>query len=67
VLSQADHTITAAHRVFAMPELAEMIFMELSFSDVLVNVQRVCREWKGVIGWSLPVQQALFMRPISSD
>ncbi|KAK5715312.1 hypothetical protein LTR17_016828 [Elasticomyces elasticus] len=55
----------AALKVFGTVELAEMIFLGLSMRDVLTSTQRVCREWKGIIDGSIPIQQALFQKPIN--
>ncbi|KAK5693458.1 hypothetical protein LTR97_010027 [Elasticomyces elasticus] len=57
----------AALKVFGTNELAEMIFLGLPIRDVLTSTQRICREWKAVIEGSLPIQQALFRKPISDE
>ncbi|KAK5675768.1 hypothetical protein LTS10_011495 [Elasticomyces elasticus] len=56
----------AVGNVFATVELAEMIFLGLSMRDVLCGVQGTCREWSAVVDGSLPIQQALFRKPITS-
>jgi hypothetical protein len=56
-----------ATRVFAVTELAEAIFLELPVRQILVNVQRVCRQWKAVVDGSTPLQQALFFKPTTTE
>lgn len=58
---------SACERLFGVFELAEAIFLELSPQQLLVNVQRVNRAWQEVVNNSMPLQQALFFRPITSD
>jgi len=49
-LTQPDGgTRCVAQKMFSLPEMAEMVFMELSFHDVLCNFQRVCKEWRGIV------------------
>ncbi|KAK5675767.1 hypothetical protein LTS10_011494 [Elasticomyces elasticus] len=57
----------ATLKVFGTVELAEMIFLRLSMRDVLTCTQRVCREWKGIVEGSKPIQEALFQKPISNE
>ncbi|PWY82082.1 hypothetical protein BO70DRAFT_396374 [Aspergillus heteromorphus CBS 117.55] len=45
------------------PELLEMILENVPPSDLLVNCQRVCKNWRHMIQASLPLRQALFMEP----
>ncbi|KAK3629326.1 hypothetical protein LTR56_018101 [Elasticomyces elasticus] len=56
----------AMSELFGIAELLEMVFLGLSMRDVLCNVQRTCRTWKAVVDSSLPIQQALFLKPITS-
>ena len=57
--------MSAGEKVFSITELAEAIFLELSITDLLCRVQKTCRRWKAVIDDSTPLQQALFLKPIS--
>jgi hypothetical protein len=52
--------------VFGIPELADAVFLELSFHDVLVNVQRTCRAWFATVQSSTALQQAMFFKPIEN-
>ncbi|KAK5124044.1 hypothetical protein LTR85_002241 [Meristemomyces frigidus] len=63
----AGDSISACHKVFNISELAETIFLELSMHDALVNIQRTCRSWRDNVEASLPIQQALFFKPISTS
>lgn len=47
-----------------MPEILELILLQLPLQDLLVTAQRVCCAWKAVIDSSSPIQQALFFRPL---
>lgn len=55
---------TACEDVFAVPEMAEMILLQLPMRDILVNVQRTSRAWQRLVNNSLAIQQAIFMRPV---
>ncbi|KAI5358887.1 hypothetical protein Slin14017_G111700 [Septoria linicola] len=57
----------ACERLFGVFELAEAVFLELPPQQVLINVQRVNRAWQEVVNTSMPLQQALFFRPITSE
>lgn len=57
--------MSACDTVFHITELAEAIFLELSISTLLCNVQRTCRHWKAVVDESTRLQQALFFKSIS--
>ncbi|KAK4952002.1 hypothetical protein LTR10_009922 [Elasticomyces elasticus] len=63
---QDSQPTPAVGNVFATVELAELIFLDLSMRDVLCGVKGTCREWKAVVDSSLPIQQALFLRPITN-
>ncbi len=56
--------MTACHDTFGTPELAEIVFLELSMRDILCGVQQVCQQWRAIVGNSLHLQQALFLRPV---
>ena len=56
--------IVAGKTVAGVPELVEMILLQLPVKDVLL-AQRVDRTWQGVITGSPKLQQALFFRPCS--
>ncbi|KAK5715313.1 hypothetical protein LTR17_016829 [Elasticomyces elasticus] len=68
--SSADDRDTAQQpamsELFGIAELLEMLFLGLSMRDVLCNVQRTCRTWKAVVDNSSPIQQALFLKPVTS-
>lgn len=54
---------TAAERVLELPELLERILLLVPMRDLLFS-QRVSKFWQALIGNSLPLQQALFFKPI---
>lgn len=51
--------------VFDTIELAEKILGELCMRDLLISVQRTCKQWKDAIDGSTRLQEALFFRPIN--
>ncbi|KAK4949412.1 hypothetical protein LTR10_012030 [Elasticomyces elasticus] len=55
----------AAHQVFHITELLEIILLDLPMQDLL-HAQRVCSTWKGVIDGSQAIQRALFFIPGST-
>jgi len=57
MLSAQDHALS-------MPEVLEIILLELSLKDLLLNAQRVSRLFHDVIASSQSIQQALYFRPI---
>lgn len=57
---------SARERALALPELLEAIIIQLPLQDILVNAQRINREWH-VIVISQVVQQMLFFEPLSSS
>jgi hypothetical protein len=57
----------ACHNVFAIPELAEAILLELPMRDLLCCAQQVCRRWKAMVETSSALQQSLFLKPITSE
>ncbi|KAF2212830.1 hypothetical protein CERZMDRAFT_97330 [Cercospora zeae-maydis SCOH1-5] len=62
--NETQHNKPAFDNLFGVLELAEAVFLELPPQQILVNVQRVCRRWQDIVTASLPIQQALFFRPI---
>ena len=58
-------SLTACERLLATPELFEMILLELPMQTLLVNVQRICKEWSAFLESSLKLQQAMFFKPIT--
>lgn len=54
--------IATTNAVFDTAELLEMIFIQLSMKDLLLNT-RVCKQWKTAITTSLKLQRRLFMAP----
>ncbi|CZT18393.1 uncharacterized protein RCC_04237 [Ramularia collo-cygni] len=55
----------AVRAVFDTMELAEMILGEICMRDLLISVQRTCKQWKSIIDASYRLQEALFFRPIN--
>lgn len=43
-----EHIITASAAVFAIPELAELIFNHLTLTN-LFGIRRTCRDWNDLI------------------
>ncbi|KJX97023.1 hypothetical protein TI39_contig587g00005 [Zymoseptoria brevis] len=50
--------------VFAFTHLAVKILLHMRIKDLLVNAQRVSKQWKAIIVNSLRLQQALFFKPL---
>lgn len=48
----------------AIPELFETILLGLPTCDLLINAQRVCKDWRTGIKFSKRLQQALFFEPL---
>jgi hypothetical protein len=59
--------MTSAQHVFQVPELFELIFMELPMRTLLTSAQLVCKSWNQRITSSRRIQQALFLEPCLSD
>ncbi|PVH83800.1 hypothetical protein DL98DRAFT_512951 [Cadophora sp. DSE1049] len=57
---------SARDQVLSLPELNAAIIIQLPINDILINAQRVNRNWKAAVD-SLPVQRALFLEPLPSD
>jgi hypothetical protein len=57
----------AMRAVFDTMELAEMILGELCMRDLLINVQRTCKNWRLIIEESYKLQVALFFRPANKS
>ncbi|KAI6913429.1 hypothetical protein KC318_g9988 [Hortaea werneckii] len=55
-----------ATKVFAIPELAEMILLNLPMKDLLL-AQLICKDIKNLIDSSTPIQRALFFLPGEAD
>lgn len=53
------------HKVFLVPELLEMILLEVDTRTLLVSAQRVCHLWHEVIYNSSNLQAALFFKPVA--
>ncbi|KAJ5652691.1 hypothetical protein N7507_010117 [Penicillium longicatenatum] len=47
-----------------IPEILEMILLQIDMRTLLISCQRVCREWRNMITKSLPIQKVLFFTPI---
>ena len=56
--------IKAAHGIFYLPEVLEMILLGTNLRTLLSSAQRVCRTWHSVILYSPRLQEALFFRPL---
>ncbi|KAK5709529.1 hypothetical protein LTR17_019683 [Elasticomyces elasticus] len=52
----------AANRVLMLPELLEIILLDLPTRDLLF-AQKVCRTWKQVIDTTKSIQKALYLMP----
>jgi hypothetical protein len=55
---------TACGRVFAIPELADHILLQMHPVHILCSAMRVCRQWQFAINKSPRVQELLFMKGI---
>jgi hypothetical protein len=55
--------LSAQDRALSMPEVLEIILLQLPLHDLLVNAQRVSRLFHDIIISSRSLQQALFFRP----
>lgn len=53
---------TATTRAFQVPELLELITLELPMGDILI-IQRVCQDWRDAIKDSKVVQRKWFLEP----
>jgi hypothetical protein len=59
--------ISAKDKVWSIPEVVEAIFFELLPRDLLVNAQRVSRDWNNTIKSSPVLQKRLFFQPGPKD
>lgn len=59
--------VSAGKKVLMLPELFEAILLQLSFQDILINAQRVCRVWSEAIRASPRLQQALFFETVPRE
>lgn len=59
--------MTSTQHVFQVPELFELIFMELPMRTILTSAQLVCRSWNQQITSSRRIQQALFLESCPPD
>jgi hypothetical protein len=69
ITANGDHKTQACQsasveNVFGFPHLAEKILLHMRIKDLLVNAQRVSKQWKAVIDSSTRLQQALFFKPL---
>ncbi|KAK8094665.1 hypothetical protein PG997_001350 [Apiospora hydei] len=55
---QAQHMV-----LLGIPELLEAILLNLDQRDLLVNAQRICRQWHQCIAETPSIQQHLFLLP----
>ncbi|XXG97192.1 hypothetical protein Hte_003487 [Hypoxylon texense] len=54
-------------RVLSIPELLEAILLHLDMTTLLVSATRINKAWQAVINTSVLIQQALYLRPISTE
>ena len=52
-----------ANEVFCITELLEHVLLQVNDLRTLLLAQRVCREWRNVIGTSDQLQKKLFLKP----
>lgn len=52
--------------MFNVPELLEAILLGLPIKDILVNSQRVCKQWHATIQSSPQLQKAPFFQPLDT-
>lgn len=62
VISQTENASMAAQKI-CIPELLEMILLQLDMRTLLVSAQRVCRAWHILIKDSSSLQTLLFFKP----
>ncbi|KAI9927502.1 hypothetical protein ASPWEDRAFT_175982 [Aspergillus wentii DTO 134E9] len=53
--------------ILAIPELIELILLNLDTRTLLTSAQRVCHQWHKIIANSKPLQQALFFEPTEEE
>lgn len=54
---------SVALQALMVPELLEIILLELPLTDLLANMPRVCKHCKAIIDGSIKIQRALFFKP----
>ena len=59
--------MTAAEKVFDIPELCEAILLQLPPQDLLVSAQRVSKFWRDSITSSTAIQRKRFFKQIPSS
>ncbi|KAL4799215.1 hypothetical protein BDV19DRAFT_385466 [Aspergillus venezuelensis] len=57
---------TATERALCIPEILELILLQMEMADLLVAAQRVNSHWLAIIRNSPRLQQALFFDPVSA-
>ncbi|GAT30251.1 hypothetical protein RIB2604_03302280 [Aspergillus luchuensis] len=65
VTSQTENASMAAQKI-CIPELLEMILLQLDMRTLLVSAQRVCRAWHTLIKDSSSLQTLLFFKPATN-
>ncbi|KAJ5175123.1 uncharacterized protein N7482_001000 [Penicillium canariense] len=58
---------SATNRVFATPEVLEIVLLQMDMRTLLTSAQRVCRGWMDLITKSPAIQKALFFTPIKES
>ncbi|OQD90509.1 hypothetical protein PENANT_c001G09794 [Penicillium antarcticum] len=53
--------------VLEIPEVLEMILLQIDMRTLLISCQRVCRDWRDLITKSLSIQKPLFFTPIKES
>jgi len=64
--NDTDQILSACDRFFSIHELVSA-FLHETDTPALVNCQRVCQLWKGIIDRSKTLQENLFLTPVSLD
>ena len=55
-----------AGRILSIPELLELVLVNLDLKTLVVSASRVCRYWAATMARSSKIQQALFFQPVPS-
>ncbi|KAJ5129238.1 uncharacterized protein N7515_005277 [Penicillium bovifimosum] len=56
----------AQSQAFSIPEIFELILLNLDTRTLLTKASRVCRDWTRFINSSPPIQRALFFKPLGN-
>ncbi|CRL20950.1 unnamed protein product [Penicillium camemberti] len=58
---------SAINQALNIPEILEMVLVEMDMRTLLTCTQRVCRAWLNLIKASPSIQKALFFTPIKES